>query len=269
VGGKTCWRSVFVAGVATSLLAGCAGNATKPPPAPLRPIARIAVLPVVLEADFDRPARAAWRGGSPVLVPVGPSVGVGDVGAAIVVSGAAALVNIAMRDRASDLERATASLQFHPADSLNAQLVTRLQQAGLHAELIAASDAVKTARTTGDYKAIAAGADAVLDVRVGENGYYRSIRAGGLSPMLGVSANLLSATEEDDLANFTYYSDWREKAKDRRWFTSPPALIFASVDDLNANSAVAKAGLEAVLQEMLDRLVVDVTRRAEGLPEQN
>jgi len=251
-------------------ISGCASAPPKPQE-PLPPISGMAVLPVIVEVVAEDPAairNAPRRSPTPVVVPGGQHLGGGDVAAAVLGVGLVAAVDSAVRGhlagRAADLAEAVSSIEFRPAEILNAELPERLRRRGLNIALVTDGDPVRTARSEGQFKAVANGSPAVLDVRVGEHGYFSSLRAGGVSPFITITAALISADTGEELDSFYYYADWREKPKDPRWFAAPKSMIYADAADLAAHADEARAGLETLLQNMLEKIADDIDRRAKG-----
>lgn len=258
--------------IAGFILSACANRQAKPPE-PLQPIARIAVLPAIATAapspDLAQNGQPRYQGPMVLTGPGGRALSPADAARVGVGVAVVALVDNAIRssraEREAALANAVRAVDFRPAESLNSRLLARLKESGLNVEPIQDSPMVRSAREEGTYKAIANGADAVLDVRVGEYGYYSSMRAGGVSPMLTITTYLMSPATDEDQGGFTYYSDWRE-SKDSRWFTSPRHLTFADAADLVAHGDMAREGLEDILDKMIAKIVADTKRRAEGQP---
>lgn len=250
------------------LVAACAGSKPKPEPEPLKPIASIALLPAVFEEQVT-PARSQTGGYVSFYQPVpsyvkgSPNAG---IGAGIAVVGAAAIIANVTEKRDTALRSAVATVNFQPLGLLNSRVRELLFQKGLNVETVPEGNAVMDARRSGDYTHLPTQAEAVLDLRIGESGYYHSMLAGGFSPMLAVDAILASHTNADDSDSFSYWSDYRERKNDPRWFTSSPASIFKTTDELTLHADTARAELDGIVEKMAVKIVEDIQWRAAGQP---
>lgn len=266
-------RRFSAAGLAAAVLAtGCASRGDVPPE-PLKPIEKLVLLPVVLENDIHNPNYFAHHATQPMpssqpvpsYVAGGSSAG---VGAALLVAGIAALIvhGIEQEQKKSQtqLEQAYEALEFRPADSLNARVQALLRDERLKVDMDVDPAEALTARRADDYSRLKTKGEAVLDIRVNDNGYFKSMRAGGVSPMLGITASLISTESGEAIESYYYWSDWRESKNNPRWFTSPPSTIYKSTEELEQNAAAAKEGLEQTVSKIAKQIVTDVRRRARG-----
>jgi hypothetical protein len=243
-----------------------------------KPIASFELLPVINvqgELQVEDPAYVAQYNDNANKTPLYHSTpsyvhGGGGVslGAGIVAAGVATLVANEMQKRQNDLEYAVSAAGFRPAHLLNKVLKTLLEEKGLKLENSISPAMAKQAREDEDFSRVDSKAEAILDIRVTDHGYFRSIRAGGLSPMLGITATLIEPVTGETIDSFTYWSDWRNGGDDPRWFTTPPSITYDSTDSLRADAAAARAGLEGILVKMTVRLVEDIKRRSQGIVEE-
>jgi len=249
------------------LVAACAGSKPKPAPEPLKSIASIALLPVVFEEQVTptkpQAGYVSFYQPVPSYVKGSPNAG---IGAGIAVGAAAVIIANINEKRDAALRSAVAAIKFQPLDTLNNRVQELLRQKGINIEIVPEGSAVMAARHSGDYSHLPTQAEAVLDIRIGENGYYHSMRAGGFSPMLAVNATLASHTNVDNYDSFSYWSDYRENKDDPRWFTSSPASIFKTTDELTTHADTARAELDGVMEKMAVKLAEDIERRAAGQP---
>lgn len=247
-------------------LTGCASKPAGPPPPPPKPLAHIGVLPVLLQLPADQGAGFGARGHGGVYVHSGPPI---SAGAAVATLGVGLIAMAIMADRAQkrrDLDAAVADLAFDPAKALDEGLAGALQKRQVVVTRI--EDPVLAAEIrSGSMERLPPGVDALLDVRVTEAGYFSSMRAGGYSPMLNVSASLLPPVKGgEELEAFGYYADWRDGGKDSRWFKTPAALTVDQIDKIRSQSQLLRDGLVAVVARVLERMADDVQRRAAGQP---
>lgn len=262
-------RAVASVAVTTFGLLALAGCASRPPAVPPAPIALLAVLPVVVAPN----ASGSGFGARAPVVFVGAPVGSrgsssGGAAAAIGVGVVAAVIAISVeqgrrKDRDA-LADALLEVKFDPIEQLNRQLAAALEQTQVRIVHITDAAAAADIRA-GRLAALPGGVDAILDVRVGESGFYASSRAGGLSPMLLVNANIVGPYPgANHLGSFEYYADWRENAKDKRWVTTPREMTFNTTEHLKAEAASARAGLESVVQQFVALIAADVKCHAAG-----
>ncbi len=246
-------------------LGACATKAPAPPE-PVKPIAKITLLPLTYSGS-NIGGYASNPNPAPIYVPPPTHpyrMSATDVGAGILVAGVATIVSNQVEKSRARLERAVSAMQFHPRDIVTQRLEPGLKNKGVQIETETDNDIVVAARFARDYTNLKPKADAVLEVSFGEVGYFHSLRAGGWSPMLGMTAMLTSVETGETIDSFSYWSDWRENKKDPRWVTSPPSMIFSSVEELEANAATARDGMEKILGQMIDQLIEDVRLRSQG-----
>jgi len=257
---------------ATVPLGGCANRPPAPPPPPPKPVALLGVLPVLLElpqpsspgfgANRSQPVymgtQQAPRSAAPVSAAAGLAVGLLALGITM------AVANENQR-RAEELAAAVSTLDFDPAEALDRLLGDALERRGIRLARIDADLARELRGNRMDR--LPAGVDALLDVRVTEAGYYRSMRAGALSPQLNINASLMEArTDGDELDSFTYYADFRSAPKDPRWFTTPKELTFDDTAALRGAASRVREGLQALVERIAEHLCADVHRHVTGQP---
>ncbi|MEO7402591.1 MAG: hypothetical protein ABIU95_02875 [Burkholderiales bacterium] len=251
-------RRGIAAVVIAALTSACAGTP------PRTPLTRIAMLPVVPQAVVGAPVRPS----NSVGVSVFGGGDVSAVGAAVVmaVAGLGILFGHEADKRQAELDRTVAALGFEPVGHINDKLKRALESRGVVVSEISDAEAAMVARRSRDFQRVADGADAILDVRVGDNGFYQASGSGGYSPMLGVVASLRGPIGRVELDGFGYYADWRTNERDPRWVTSPPALTYPTLDAMLANADAARAGLEALADRIVEMLAEDVKRRFDAAP---
>jgi hypothetical protein len=242
-------------------LAGCANRAPKPPPDPIRPLQKIALLPTLNPEALYR-GRGGPNGTGVVAVqPMSPSAALATVGVGLI---ALAIINSREKE-ANQLATAVAAIGFDPGARLDDRLKKRLEEEGLSVELVDATTA-RSVRETSDYKLLAAQAEAVLDIKLGEIGYYEVGASTGYSPMLGMSASLATTTTNNEPESWSFYADWRSREKDTRWLQTPSTMNRLNPADIGGNTAKSRTDLETTLDRIIERLVVDVKRRAAAQP---
>ena len=249
------------------MLAGCASR----PPEPPKPINLLAVLPV-WAPPTESNTGFGYTGQSVVVVPIvvpsgsqggGISTG-GAVAAGVIASAIVYGVQENKRRGREALAEALSHVNFDAAGEVDSRLVPALEQRQVRLVRITDPNIIWGVRN-GRFDGLPEGVDAVLDVRITESGYYSSTRAGGYSPMLLLTASLLPPVAKADvLDEFSYYADFREGGKDRRWITTPTSMTFASVELLKAGAADARAGLSKVVDQMVALMVEDLERHARG-----
>lgn len=137
------------------------------------------MVPVVSRSMLADPARFAGGGG----VIVAPVIARRDVGTAVGVGVAGAIIAMAIQHSAAvrqqELDSAINKVGFFPVAQLNTRLFEHLSAAGIKIQSLdnGESHEILYIRKLGDFSKVAMGADAVLDVRVNEEGYYHSLRA--------------------------------------------------------------------------------------------
>jgi hypothetical protein len=257
----TCLMRTVIA-ILALCFAGCAHRGEMGPPEPVLPISGFAMLPAVMQAQVRPPRTPAAGGGAYVS---GGGNRKSDLAAALVIGAVAGIFAARDADERVQLERGMAAIAFQPTEILNARLKTLLEQRGLKVETLAEDEAAMQARRSGDYQPLQTVADAVLDIRIDELGYFHTIRAHGYSPMFGMTVFIYSPRRNLELARFSYYYDWREAKGNRRWLTSPSSMMFDRAEELADNADAIRAGFEDVLDQMMALLADDLKRRAEGL----
>jgi len=242
-------------------LAGCANRAPKAPPDPIRPLQKIALLPTLNPETLYR-GRSGPNGTAVVPIqPMSPGAALATIGFGLL---AFAILDSKEKE-ASRLAAAVAAVGFDPGARLDERLKQRLEDEGLVVELIDATTA-RRVREAGDFRSLAEQAEAVLEINLGEVGYYDAGGSRGYSPMLGLSASLTTTATNNDPEYWSFYADWRSRDKDTRWFQTPSAMNRANTAAISANAAEARADLEATLDRIIERLVQDVKRRASAQP---
>ena len=260
--------AVVVTAVAAALVAGCASN--RPPP---EPIHRLVVLPAERNDTLHplrerQPEYSLINGVVPYLVHLA--------------------IDAQQRRSAEELRLAIARVGFDPVARINERVFAALEKAGVKYEMVQRSAGdVFTARIARDFTAIAGDADAVLDLRIAQFGYYdETSRAGGYLPMLGIHAHFWStksyaengrlrmligqvvpsvaAKTNPEIGAFRYWFDWRQDPGNPRWFTSGPELIFPDIAAIVENREKLRAKFEEVMDSMIAQLALDVKSRMTG-----
>lgn len=260
--GAIAWA--FAAGLLT--VAGCASQPAEPP----KPISLLAVLPVW--APYSESNTGFGSAHQPVLVvpivvPSGSQGGIstgGAVAAGVITSAVIYGVQESNRRGREALAEAVSHVGFDAAAEVDSRLASALEQRQVRLVRITDQGIIWGIRA-GRFEGLPSGVDAILDVRVTESGYYSSARAGGFSPMLLLTATLLPpVAKADSLDEFSYYADWRDGGKNRRWITTPPSMTVPSVQHLKAGSADARAGLAKVVDQLVELMAQDLQRHAKG-----
>jgi len=252
-------RSLLWASLAP-LLPIASGCASRAPVGPPKPIALLGLLPVLLDLGDKDPGFGTRAVPLPSPTPAPPPpINPTALGMAI------GYALRADRDRKqAELASAVMSIGYDPAAALERRLGQALEGRGVPLVRIDAAAAV--AVRGGDMRGLPAGVDAWLDVRVTEAGYESSSDAGGFVPKLDIDATLRPAVKgARELDSFSYEVDVRSRPADTRSFTIPATLTFASLDALRASSATVRGGLDALVEQMVERLAQDILRHASGL----
>lgn len=261
--------SRIIPAATAGIVLGLQGCASRPevPPEPPKPISLLAVLPVEMTADEANAGFGAAGSGVvvPIVVPSGGGISSRDaIGAAVIGAAIAVGIQASSRERKERLRDAVSAVAFDPAAEMESRLAPALEKRQVRLVRITDPQVVAAVRA-GQFEGLPEGVDAILDVRITESGYYSSMRAGGFSPMLNVTANLLAPkTGADALDEFGYYADWRDGGKDRRWITTPKSLTFSETEMLKADAENVRAGLAQIVEQMVDLMSDDVQRHASG-----
>ena len=254
-------RSLTLIALLGLSLAGCANRAPKPPPDPIRPLQKIALLPTLNPEALYR-GRSGPNGAAVMPVqPMSPGAALATIGIGLI---AFAIISNKEKE-ARQLATAVATVGFDPGARLDDRLKKRLEEEGLTVELVDATTA-RSVRETSDYRSLAPQAEAVLDINLGEVGYYEAGGSKGYSPMLGMSASLATTTTNNEPEYWSFYADWRSNDKDPRWFQTPSTMNRMNPAAIGGNAEAARADLETTLDRIIERLVVDVKRRAAAQP---
>lgn len=261
----------FVAGLLT--VEGCATHPAEPPKPP-KPINLLAVLPVSAPVSESNTGFGSAPQGIilPIVVPVAsgsqdslsPGTAAAAVAAGVVVSAFIYRFRENSRREREALDEALSHVNFDAAAEVDSRLAPALERRQVRLVRVADPHIASDVRA-GKFDGLPVGVDAILDVRVSESGYYSSWRAGGYSPMLLLRATLLApAANADSLGEFSYYADFRDGGKNKRWITTSKSLTFPTVDLLRASSADARAGLAKVADQLVELMVQDLQRHAAG-----
>jgi hypothetical protein len=101
--------------------------------------------------------------------------------------------------------------------------------------------------------------DAVLDVQINGAGYFPIGWGKGYSPMLYVSARLLSPrTPKPVLMSEAYGSDYRDAKGDPRFFTAPVEMIAKTVEEIAERGPSLKQGMQAIFSATATAIAKDV-----------
>jgi hypothetical protein len=264
------WLALVVS--ITLSLGGCASRREPPaPPKPPAPISLLAVLPVAPPAPEESTGfggRASTGTPVPVVIPAGPAISPGAAAGAVGVGLITAAV-VQSRQESKRKERAALlaamdEVKFDLAEQIEKRLTAALQQRQVRFVRIDEPAAAAQIRA-GRFEALPPGVDAFLDVSVGQAGYEASWRTSGYSPVLQINVSIrpLNAAA-DDLGSFEYYADRRDAGSNKRWWTTPKSMTFATIDQIKADAPSVRAALEALVDQMVDSLGRDVERHASG-----
>ena len=260
------WRPCMAAAVtvaASAMVAACASKpaSVAPPPNPIRLLAVLPVAPLEEGVGF-----AGQRVPTPIVILHGAPTGaaVTALGAGIVVG---AIVQSAREEKHKEqvaLNEAMSVLNFDLAAQADEHIAAALQRQALR--VVHIRDAAVAAQVrAGRFDGLASDVDAYLDIVVEENRYEHSRRAGGYAPVVNLSATIRPLNEQaDDLAGFTYYADARDGGKNKRWWTTPPSMIFKTLDALKADTPRLRTELDALVRQMSASMARDIGRRAAG-----
>lgn len=257
---------------AAAILAGCANRQPAPPPPPVQPLARLAVLPVVYQAEVDAgsgqapvPRTAGMVVPVPVYVHRGQSsssaYGQAAVGAVIGV-GIVMLIEHQRKQKREAHADAIRTVAIDPAGLMEERLQEKLRARGITLDTVAAGEAAKS-RHLDDFNAITPASGAVLDVRISDFGFDHSNRAGGFAPMLGASVTV-HAAGDDQTESYGYWADWRSRPDDPRWFTTPPSMTYPTLEAIKADAEAVRRGLEALIERLASRMADDIAKRVSG-----
>jgi hypothetical protein len=285
-----------------SLLSACASRPTAPP----QPITSLALMSVYTPDRLRRPLppvepdKAATETPAP-LPPVVPSITYlphliyspsyiyiprahyhsrtnhnrvnfrhghyGAIGAGAIGGAVAGLLFLADLKRAEGQQRAENLLyqiNLDPTALLSDKLNSRLGNLKIPLEPVADSEAVMASRIAGEWQKINNKASHLLDIQLTEFGYSYAL-IGGYNPMLGVTVTLYDSQTGYWVDSYSYWSDHRSR-NDPRWFTTPANMSFDAIDNSPQTAAAVRAGFEAAMGKIADRIVQDLTQRVAGLP---
>jgi hypothetical protein len=272
-----CFGATSLVAATTGTLSGCASRGPHEPEPPPKPLKLLSMLPVeskvaVESSGFGGPR---YPGTTVIYVPTprGSYNAGAAIGAGLLIAGIGYAVQESRRKERERLMAALAEVAFDPIAQFQQRVPQLLSQRGV--ALVKPSDAPKgdapkDETTTSqaakpDAPAEPAEPDARLTLSILDQGYYLSSGKGGYSPMLYVLAELHETTGKNELIDsYYYYADLRSKPGDPRWVTTPPEITFDSVEQLQANAAAARAGLQRVVERMSEMIATDVGRRARG-----
>lgn len=255
-------RRVVLGGLGLVTAPWLTACANRPPPPPPKPFSLLAVLPVAMAPPSK--SNQGFGGNyvyvSPTGAPVGPAVAGAVIGLLLV-----AAIESKRKVDHDAMQRALSAVAFDPAAAVQKHVMAALAQRELRMVTIEDMQ-VAAAIRDGDIRGLPPGVDAILDVTIQESGFYDSMRAGGFSPMLNLWASVRAAAPgADELDGFTYYADWRDGGKDRRWVTTPQSMTFATTDDLERRASEARAGLDQISLQLASLMADDLQRHSQGL----
>jgi hypothetical protein len=173
----------------------------------------------------------------------------------------------------SDLKRAEGQqraenllyqINLDPTALLSDKLNRRLGNLKIPLEPVADSEAVLASRIAGEWQKINNQASHLLDIQLTEYGYSYAL-IGGYTPMLGVTVTLYDSQSGHWVDSYSYWSDHRSR-NDPRWFTTPANMSFDAIDNSPQTAANLRAGFDATMAKIADRIVLDLERRVAGLP---
>lgn len=241
-------------------LAGCAAHKPAAVPAGLPPAQRIALLPVLMDSQVYEAEVFESEHSDVVAAPSGSGAATGSSDADPHTAGAGALfayIAENRRKKQAELDQAWATVEFHPRRSVDAELRRRLSEHGVAmVELADPYHRLHRARQNGDFKEWQQQADAVLDVRILDVGYYRS--GSNFSPMLGIYCALIRTAYPEENGGTDYWFDSRPSKGDPNAFVCPPAMIFKSLDELRDKASDVRTSMDRALVRMVDKMVLDL-----------
>lgn len=267
-------RSPLDRAVLVALTLGLFACANRPPPEPevITTIASFAAMPIEYNAYLSG-AYPVRRPPSDVYIPytpprgaagVSPGAAAAGAGAGIVVIGIAALVQAERAEHQRKLDAAVASLKLKSTEWLATGLKEGLEKTGVQFEFMTDPEKFSIPRPHNDLARIPTEADALLDIRISENGYNFSSWTNTYTPMLGVTVSM-RITATGKVESWDYWFDHRSRPKNRRWFTAAPDLSFRSIDEIEANSSAVSKGFEMATDRIAAQLVIDLKRRSAGM----
>lgn len=261
-------RPILVVAIACGLSA-CAARPA-PEPEVITPIATFAALPVEYDAKLRQPAPVRSRPPSGTYLPytpyspgVSPGAAAAGAGVGIVVIGIAALAKAERAEHQRKLDAAVAKLSLRPTEWLTTRLTERLAKASVQFEFIDDADKFSIPRVHNDLASVATDKDALLDIRITENGYNFSSWTNTYTPMLGVTVSMqIKATGKNE--SWSYWFDHRSRPKDRRWFTADPGLSLQSIEEIEKSASTIAEGFETAVDRIAAQLALDIKLRSEG-----
>jgi hypothetical protein len=281
--------TVLLTALLTFSATGCAHREPRPEPTPEPWIRTLSMVPVVPRTILDEPDNyVVARSGGVVVAPVfighvptrriGPGHGApgrggggrhsgAHLGAAVGVGVAGALIGLAIHHHATqrqqEFDAAINKIGFFAVPQLHTRIIERLAEAGVTIQPLPSGESYEMLRTRKreDFSKVEFDTDAVLDIRVEQEGYYHSYRAGGYTPMLGVTVILWPADRAKRPEYFSYYADFRLSPSNPRWFTTPVEMTYASLEDLTNNAETAKVQWEALMEMVLAKITEDIGLR--------
>lgn len=257
-------RSLVLGGLgmaAAPWFTACANRAPPPPPKPFR---QLAVLPPTLAPGSER--NPGFGGGFMYVqgsggITTGQTVGANLAGALLVI--ALESGRLSARDA---MRRALRAVAYDVGTAVQQQVAAALAQREV--SMVNIEDlAIGTAARHGYVRDLPPEVDAMLDITIEESGFFDSRGAGGWSPVLNLWVRVRSTEPGvDDPDGVTYYADWRGSDKDKRWLSTPKAMVFKTVGDLERGAADARSGLDQIVQRLSGLVADDLQRHYRGLP---
>jgi hypothetical protein len=247
-------------------LTACAAHRPPAVPPGLPPVDRVALLPVlmdsqvyeaeVFENEHSNVVATASRGSTAGTVGNPSAVGLGALPAYFAEKS---------RERQAELDQAWATVEFHPRERVDAELRRLLLERGV--ATVGLADPLHHlhhARQNGNFLEWQQQADAVLDIRILDVGYYRS--GSNYSPMLGVYAALVRTAYPEENGGTDYWFDSRPSKGDPNAFVFPPTMVFKSLDDLRSNATDVHAEMDKALVQIVEKLVADLQAKVRMKP---
>ncbi len=229
-----------------SLLAvSLVGCANRPPPEPIRPLAKVALI----EPGGDATMTFLNRGGG-VVTALFPIAGI-----------ALAAQMSANRDRLAERFR---EIDYTPLEAFRVHVKRELGALGVQTELLSTSDAAQ-ARRSRDYRKLPGDAEAAIEVTL----YTTNFMAPGFSfykPSIYAAMWIARRSDGASLGS-TGYSYGPLSAKgDPRYFEVPEDVGFDGVDTMIEKPQAVADSLDAGFRLIARRLAEDVKTRIDGKP---
>lgn len=170
----------------------------------------------------------------------------------------------------SDITLALAPVGLSPKKALVAALGTSLAQRSLPVTTIADPYESENVRNNWKFGGLGDSYDAVVDIQINEAGYFFSKEAGGFSPMLYVYVQLISTAGKGvRLESYSYNADYSETGKEARSYATPRTITVANLGQMTELAPVIRQEMQRIIEQMAERIAVDLERAVQKLPRQD